>query len=268
LDLADLALSRQTLLVGLAHPDDELGMAGTLLAQRALGDRVVIAWLTRGEQTEAFGPLSVDEVARRRQMQGERAADILGAEPLFLDLPDTSVAYERDTLVRLAQLYCEIKPDGLLTWGDAWVRGMRHPDHQVAGRLFRDAVTLARMAKIVAPLTPHRKPVPIYTLRDVHSQLPAAGVDVTPHRDAIADLATHYRIGLGFGDPEWLERRLLDAGSRWGCRYAEEFDAWESMPESTASLLPSQPLEGVAHPDRPEGREGTGNREQGTGDRR
>lgn len=45
----------RTLLVALAHPDDELGAAGTILAQRALGDRVVILWLTLGEMTEALG---------------------------------------------------------------------------------------------------------------------------------------------------------------------------------------------------------------------
>lgn len=249
------AVDRSTLLLGCAHPDDEVGAAGTVLAQRARGDRVVIVWLTRGEQTEAFGPLSTDEVARRREAQGHRAGEILGAETIFLDLPDTAITYERETVVRLARLICDIRPDGLLTWGDTWVRGMRHPDHEVCGRLFRDAITLARMAKVVAPHTPHRRPVPVFTLRDVHSALPAAAVDVTPFRDRIGQLASLYFEGLGFGDPEWLENRLRVAGDRWGLRYAEEFDAWESAPVAGPSLLPAPPLgAGAAHPDRPEQR--------------
>jgi N-acetylglucosamine malate deacetylase 1 len=249
-------LTQQTLLIGLAHPDDELGAAGTILAQRARGDRVVIIWLTPGEQTEAFGPIPTDEVARRRREQGHRVAEILGAEAMFLDLQDTAVNYDRDALIRIARLVCEIRPDGLLTWGNAWVRGMRHPDHQTCGQLFRDAITMARMAKLVSPLQPHRKPVPVFTLRDVHSNIPAIGVDVTPYREQIDEVAALYRQGLGFGDREWLERRLLEAGSRWGVRYAEEFDAWEANPLSISALLPAAPLEGVAHPDRPESHRG------------
>jgi LmbE family N-acetylglucosaminyl deacetylase len=246
-----LNLKRNTLLVGLSHRDDEVGAAGTILAQRARGDRVVILWLSRGEQTEAFGPLPIDEVARRRQDQGRRAAELLDAEFVFLDLPDTAITYDRETVVRIARLICEIQPDGLLTWGNAWVRGMRHPDHQVCGQLFRDAITLARMAKIVEPMTPHRRPVPVFTLRDIHSSIPATAVDVTPFRERLIEVASVYFTGLGFGDPAWLERRLRDAGDRWGFRHAEEFDAWETAPAGVASLLPASPLVGVAHPDRP-----------------
>ncbi len=228
-----------------------MGAAGTILAQRARGDRVVIVWLSRGEQTEAFGPLPIDEVARRREDQGRTAGEILGAETIFLDLPDTAITYDRETVVRVARVICELQPDGLITWGDAWVRGMRHPDHQVCGRLFRDAVTLARLAKVVAPLAPHRRPVPVFTIRDVHSTMPAAAVDVTPFRDRLGELAGLYFTGLGFGDPEWIERRLREVGDRWGFHHAEEFDAWETAPVGAESLLPAHPLAGVAHPDRP-----------------
>ena len=44
----------KTLLVALAHPDDEIGCAGTIAAHSALGHRVVLLFLTRGEMTEAF----------------------------------------------------------------------------------------------------------------------------------------------------------------------------------------------------------------------
>ena len=243
-------MKRQTLLVGLAHPDDELGAAGAILAQQARGDRVVIVWLTRGEQTEAFGPLPIREVARRREEQGHRAGQILGAETRFLDLPDTDLTADRQTAIEVAKIICDVQPDGLLTWGDAWVRGMRHPDHAACGEIFRAAVTLARIAKVVDPLPPHRSPVPVFTIRDVHSQLPAVGVDVTPYREKIAEVAELYLQGVGFGDPEWLERRLADTGRRWGVRYAEEFDSWESPSRCTPHLLPAPPRGGGIHPDR------------------
>jgi N-acetylglucosamine malate deacetylase 1 len=243
---------RETLLVGLAHPDDELGAAGTILAQRARGDRVVIVWLTRGEMTEAFGPIPSEEVAQRRIEQGRRAGEILGVETRFLDFRDTHLVATRETAVEVARLLCEIRPTGLVTWGDAWLRGMRHPDHQACGRIFRDAITYARVAKVIGPLQPLRNAIPVFTIRDAHSTLPAVGVDVSSHRDTIGELSDFYMRGLGFGDPTWLERRLTAIGRRYGVKYAEEFDAWESEPGAVTSLLPAPPLAELVHPDRDE----------------
>lgn len=243
----------ETLLAGLAHPDDEVGIAGTLLAQRARGDRVVVVWLTRGEMTEAFGPISSEEVARRRTEQGHRAGELLGVETRFLDFPDTGLVDDRETAVAVARLICEVRPTGLITWGDGWVRGMRHPDHQACGRIFRNAVSLARMAKVVAPATPHRQDLPIFTIRDAHSHLPVAAVDVTSHREQIAEVADFYLHGVGFGHPEWMEHRLRGAGRRWGCRYAEELDAWETEGNRLyASLLPAPLSDFTFHPGRME----------------
>lgn len=243
-------MAGETLLVGLAHPDDEVGVAGTIRAQVARGDRVVIVWLTRGDMTEAFGPLPPDEVARRREEQGRRAGEILGAETRFLGFRDTCLSADRDTVLEVARVICDIQPTGLLTWGDGWVRGIRHPDHQACGRIFRDAITLARMAKLMHPLPPHRQPVPVFTYRDVHSTLPAVGVDVGPHRAVIEELAQFYLQGVGFGDPEWLERRLSGIGRRWNVAHAEEFDAWESEPGLVPALLPAQMIRENVHPDR------------------
>lgn len=241
-------MSQRTLLVGLAHPDDEVGAAGTILAQLARGDRVVIVWLTRGEMTEAFGPIPVAEVARRRTEQGERAGEILGAETRFLDFPDTGLVADRASAEVVARAIAEIRPDALLTWGDGWTRGMRHPDHQACGKIFRDAVTLARLAKVVAPLAVHRDPVPVFTYRDLHSTLPVVAVDVGPYVDRIHELAAYYRDGIGFGDRAWLEERLRRTGEAWGVRYAEQFCAWETEPGAYASLLPATPV-GLMHPD-------------------
>ena len=244
-------MKEETLLVGLAHPDDEVGAAGAILAQRERGDRVVIVWLSRGEMTEAFGALPLEEVAKRRTSQGERAAELLGAECRFLDFPDTAIEATREAAITVARLICDIKPTGLLTWGDGWARGIRHPDHQATGKIFRDAVLLARIAKLMAPLPPHRADVPVFSVRDVHSLLPAIGVDVTAHREKIHGVARLYFNGVGFGDPEWLEGRLAEAGSRWGTHFAEEFDAWESEASSLVrALLPAPPLPGVIHPTR------------------
>ena len=242
-------MSRRTLLVALAHPDDELGVAGTILAQRARGDRVVLLWLTRGEMTAALAGLPREEVRRRRTEQGRAAAEMLGAEARFLDFPDTGLAASPEGARRVAREVAEVRPDAVITWGDAWVRGMRHPDHQAAGRIVRDAVTLARIDRLVAPREPHRAPVPVFTLRDLHSPLPVVAVDVEPYLERILELGRHYLEGVGFGDPGWLRRRLRAAGERWGVPYAEELDAWETRGGLRASLLPAERADLPEHPD-------------------
>jgi N-acetylglucosamine malate deacetylase 1 len=241
----------ETLLVGLAHPDDEVGAAGTILAHVARGGRVVIVWLTAGEMTEAFGPIPTEEVAARRREQGAEAAAMLGAEHRFLDYPDTGLVATPDAAAAVAAVIAEVRPDALLTWNDGWGRGFRHPDHAAAGRIFRDAVTLARMAKRVAPREPHRAPVPVFTYRDVHSTLPTVAVDVEPHLEGIRRLAAYYYERIRFGHPDWVENRLRAGGARHGLRYAEVFDAWETRPGVVDALLPAPPAADMqSHPER------------------
>lgn len=244
-------MSGQTLLVALAHPDDEVGAAGTIRTQRERGDRVVVAWLTRGEMTEAFGPLSPEAVARRREAMGEEAGRILDVETRFLDFRDTRVEATPDAVARVARLVAEIRPDGILTWGHGWVRGTRHPDHQATGRIVRDAVTLARIAKVVDPLEPHRAPCPVFTYRGLHSRLPGVALDVEPHLETIYELAAFYRERIGFGDEAWLEERLRTAGQRWSVGHAEEFDAWETGGGLVPRLLPPREGGALRHPSRP-----------------
>jgi LmbE family N-acetylglucosaminyl deacetylase len=242
---------QRTLLAILAHPDDELLIAGSLLAQRKRGDRVVILYLTRGEATGAFGSkLSVAEVAHRRVSLAAGAAAILDVEHRFLDLPDCGVRATPDHARSVAKVLAELRPDGLVTWGDAWVKGMRHPDHQATGKIARDSVTLARIASVVGPTTPHRGFCPVFTIRGAHSTLPTVSVEVEPHVDGILELADFYHRALGFGDRDWLLGRLQRAGAAAEQTFAEAFDAWESREGVVPALLPAVEAASVAHPTR------------------
>jgi len=243
-------VSERTLLVALAHPDDEVTVAGTIRAHRERGDRVVVAWLTRGEMTEAFGDLPVEEVGRRRVEMSAEAGRILDVETRFLDFPDTRVTATPEAAARVARLLAEVRPDGIVTWGDAWVRGYRHPDHRATGRIVRDAVTLARIAKVVDPLEPYRDPSPVFTIRGLHSELPAVALDVEPYAETIHELAGFYRERIGFGDRAWLEARLQAAGRRWSVPLAEEFDAWETGGGLVEHLLPALEGGAIRHPTR------------------
>ncbi|HUG40078.1 MAG TPA: PIG-L family deacetylase [Longimicrobiales bacterium] len=225
----------RTVLVALAHPDDEVGCAGTIAAHRAAGDRVVLLWLTRGEMTEIYGHHEPEAVAERRMEQGREAAAILGAEPRFLAFPDTRVEHGPAAGREVAQVIAEVRPDAVVTWGEAWSRGMRHPDHQATGLIVRDAITYARLGRVVE--RPHRDPAPVFTLRGEHSTMPVAAVDVAPHLDIVLALAAFYRQRVGWPDEAWLIQRLRRAGSAHGLDAAELFDAWETPPGPGPRLL-------------------------------
>ncbi len=225
-------------------------MVAAVLSQRARGDRVVLLWLTRGEATDAFGPLPPEEVAARRMELGHRVGERLGVETRFLDFPDTRVEAGPEAAARVAREIADVRPDGILTWGDAWNRGLRHPDHQATGRIVRDAITLARIRRRVAPLEPHRAPAPVFTYRDVHSTLPAVWVDAEPWLEEIFAVGEIYHEALEFPDRTWLEMRLRGIGERRGLRWAEEFDAWETRGGLVSSLLPAEHEGLAAHPER------------------
>ena len=246
-------MAGRTLLAVFAHPDDELAVAGTLLAQQDQGDHLVLLYLTRGEATGAFGDARLEEVVRRREEQARGAAELLGAEHRFLDMADCAVVATPDAGKAVARVMAQVRPDGLITWGDAWVKGMRHPDHLATGKIARDAVTYARMAGLVAPDAPHRAFCPVFTVRGAHSTLPCVTVDVAPYRERIFALADFHRDIIGFGDRSWLEARLARAGQAAGISWGEAFDAWETVPGTVPALLPAQELGTHAHPTRADG---------------
>jgi N-acetylglucosamine malate deacetylase 1 len=232
----------KTLLVVLSHPDDEIGCAGTIAAHATAGHRVVLVFLTHGEMTESLGPLSAEEVALRRLQHAEESARMLGCEVRFLDYHDTRVESTPAAHYEVAKLMADVRPDAVLSWGDAWVRGMRHPDHQATGVIARNAITLARIARIVAPLAPHRNAAPFFTLRDRNSALPPVAIDVSRHVEQALALGEFYRSRVGWPPEAWQQDRLREAGRQWGVQAAEVFDAYESVSGIYGSLFESEVL--------------------------
>ena len=232
----------KTLLALFTHPDDEIGCAATLAAHSASGDRVVLVFLTHGEMTEALGALSAEEVARKRREHAQESGRILGCEIRFLNYQDTRVQSTPAAHHDVAKLIAELKPDAVLTWGDGWIRGIRHPDHQATGEIARSAVTLSRIARVVAPWSPHRNPAPVFTLRDRNSMLPAIAIDVSQHVDRALELGAFYRARVGWPPEQWHRDRLRRAGEEWGVAAAEVFDAWESVGGVYTSLFESEVL--------------------------
>jgi hypothetical protein len=85
------------------HPDDpESGCGGTLARYAALGHRVTIVYLTRGER--GIPGKSLAEAAAIRTAEAERACEILGALPVFAGQTDGATEVNGDQTRRFTEL--------------------------------------------------------------------------------------------------------------------------------------------------------------------
>lgn len=126
-------LAGRTLLAVVAHPDDESLACGALLARvAALGARVVVATLTRGEAgpaDEAGSSEGRSQLAARRTAEFRTAAATLGAEAVLFDHPDGMLPWvPHDEIVGdLHRLLEGYQPDVVVTFGADGLYW--HPDH-------------------------------------------------------------------------------------------------------------------------------------------
>ena len=119
-----------------SHPDDaELTMAGTLIKLKALGHRVGVADMTRGE----MGTRGTPEIRAREALD---AARVMGLDArVNLELPDGHVMLNEEARQTVARTIRKYQPAVLFTshWDDP------HPDHAATARIVREAARLATM---------------------------------------------------------------------------------------------------------------------------
>ena len=138
-------MSKYTLLVVLAHPDDEsFGMGGTLALYASRGADVHLVCATRGEVGEMDPKLmeGYQSIADRRESELRCAAGILGLAGIhFLNYRDSGMpgspdnahpqalaAQPLDAVAENVVCYIrELKPQVVLTFDP--IGGYRHPDH-------------------------------------------------------------------------------------------------------------------------------------------
>jgi LmbE family N-acetylglucosaminyl deacetylase len=97
-----------------AHPDDiEIGMGGTIAKHASAGDRVVMVITV------------IPNNRQQRRREAERAADVLGAELMVLDIPPLDLGHTRSVIKRFDQVLAEVSPDVIYThWNSD-----SHQDH-------------------------------------------------------------------------------------------------------------------------------------------
>lgn len=128
------------LLAIVAHPDDaDIFCGGTLAKHADRGDDVTIAYMTRGE----LGGFDTTEeaVAMAREEEAKQAAEVLGADTVFLDFLDGRISYSTENRLRVVDAIREYAPDVVLTH----YREDMHPDHRTTSRLVTDAYYMASL---------------------------------------------------------------------------------------------------------------------------
>ncbi len=162
------------LLVFGPHPDDlEIGLGGTIALHAALGFRVGLCDLTRGE-------LGSNGTVEEREAEADAARQVLGgAWRVNLKWPDGGIAGSDAQILDVVRLVRSARPRtvALPYWDD------RHPDHRAASDVLTGAVFKSGLRRFAAGEGEAWRPdwVCYYFIND--SAPPSFVVDVSAHYD-------------------------------------------------------------------------------------
>jgi N-acetylglucosamine malate deacetylase 1 len=205
------------------HPDDlEIGLGGTLAKHAALGHRVGLCDLTRGE-------LASNGTPEQRIVEAEEARIVLGAAwRENLALPDRAIGSAPAHARLVAELIRRWRPRAIALpyWQD------RHPDHLAAANLLRDGVFNAKLQKYEADGDPWQPEwVCFYFINDAGTA--SFVVDVSDYYDikrkALACYRSQFTRATGsavtrLNGPDFnqlIESRDAQFGALAGVRFAE-----------------------------------------------
>lgn len=144
----------RSILVVLAHPDDEsFPIGGTLARYSVEGTRIVLVSATRGEA--GIPGLTAERVGQIREGELLAASQILGlAEVRFLGYMDGELAHaDRDEVIAcLVEAVNEIRPPVVITFGPDGISG--HADHVAISALTTAAFDCANLPAALFYVSP------------------------------------------------------------------------------------------------------------------
>lgn len=222
-----------TLLLTLAHPDDEcFGTGGTIAYYAAQGVKVVLVCATRGEVGEISDPslATPETLPQVREAELRCAAAALGIDELiFLDYRDSGMAGTSENehpaafmnipatevVPRLAGLIRRLRPQAIVTFEPHG--GYGHPDHiaihQHTVAAFQAAGDPTLYPDQGDPWQPDRlfyTVIPRFVFQEMRDQMLAHGLDTTDFDRWLEDEThwTHDQIDLTmdiapFIEPKW-----------------------------------------------------------------
>ena len=229
-----------------AHPDDETFASGTIAKYVDRGHRATIVHATRGGK--GHWEIPSDELREIRSREMTKAAEILGAEVMFLDFEDASVPQGDVLREAFVNVYRKLKPDIVLTFHPQVSRD----DHRRVGEAASDASLKASLPLHVTGLQAHRPEPDIFFFgAPIPGQEPDTYIDVTDYMDVkIESFRHHMSQWYEWGKPreeqgDYPERlverythRFRELGRKSGVGYAEAFIG-RSGRKYAHDLLPS-----------------------------
>ncbi len=240
----------RTLLVALAHPDDEtFGVGGVMARAVDEGHRVVIVCATRGEAGEIADPSLATPATLGAVREGElrSAARALGVTDVrFLGHRDSGMAgtaenqhpaalINADPELVVGQLVAvirDVRPDVLVTFEPGGIYG--HPDHiAISERVTAAFEAAADGGRWPEAGKPHRPPrlyyvaLPRSVLREFRSAAEAAGVqwglaDAMQIEQAVAD----EDIDAALDVTPWIARKKAAVAA-----HATQLGTMQKMPD-------------------------------------
>ncbi len=221
------------ILVFAVHPDDaELGCAGTILKHIALGKKVGIIDLTRGE-------LGTRGTAETRDEEAAISAKILGIHAREnLKFRDGFFLNNENHQLEVIKVIRKYQPEIILS--NALTD--RHPDHGKAGDLVNDAAFLSGLTKITTTLNnqnqmPWRPRLILQYIQDSYLK-PNIIIDISPYFEtklnAIKAFKTQFYDANStenetyISSPDFFESviaRAREFGKSIGATYGEGFTA-------------------------------------------
>jgi LmbE family N-acetylglucosaminyl deacetylase len=224
-----------------AHPDDEIGCAGTMANHVDNGDEVHLLFLTKGENiTNMDG--SPEELIAKRRAHTDKIENLLGVKVHFMDFPDSRIEVTMEGGYKVATMLRKLKPNIVITDAEDGVNG--HPDHVNTHKLVMDALSYCRFKDPNTDLPPHRSPINVYVgaQSDKKSRHELMYVDVSHQYQKIMDFIEIYKEAYGFPhmDKIW-DHILTHHGLRNGnTPHAEVFEIKRGILRPYATL-PTNP---------------------------
>ncbi len=188
-----------------AHPDDiEFGCGGILAKLAKQNKSIVMVDLTLGDK----GTNGTPEI---RRLEGEKAAQLIGAKRIYLDFKDCEVFDTYPARLELVKVIREYRPK--LVLAPMWKGEQNHPDHLACGVMARYACRYARFSKILPEIPVH---TPEGILHYFSRQL---------SYDFLVDISDHYEV--------WKQMMLCHASQMKTFEYSE----WSMRVSSQLGVL-------------------------------
>jgi N-acetylglucosamine malate deacetylase 1 len=222
-----------------AHGDDlEMFCGGTLARFAERGDKVFMCVVTDGRGRPKG---EIEQVIAIRRAEAAASAAVIGAESVWMGLPDGDLWFDEPTRHLFIEVIRECRPDLIITHpADDY-----HPDHKTTSRLVMDAAQIARTANYRSQLAPHRATVPVAFMEAERGIgfIPEEYVDVTGVWETKVAMLNSHRSQLmpGAYDPDFVMPPQEDnvfyhyiqalsafRGLAVDTRYAEGFRFWQA----------------------------------------